>query len=85
MKPPGAEYTDVAEVEVLVVGVEGVKVGGLVSAETVESTWALSGVGGILTVPTGEPEGSTKVNTAGAGVLVGRVTGTTKGMPVSAA
>lgn len=94
-KPPGADVAVVSELEELVAGVRvGVMTGGVAIGvdggatvdDTVdESTCVLSGTVETSTVATGEPEGSTKVNTARAGVLVGSVTGTTKGIPVSAA
>lgn len=94
MKPPcavvvaDAELEFVAGVKVGVIaggvatGVEGVNTEG----DTVDdAACVLSCTVEISTVATGKPEGSTKVNTAGEGVLVGSVTGTTKGIPVSAA
>lgn len=94
-KPPGAEIVDSGDVEELDTGVNvEVAAGGVVAGlEGVTSAGdavevcacVLSCAVEMSTVATGEPEGSTKVNAARVGVLVGSVTGTTKGMPVSAA
>lgn len=75
--------------EELLSGVRGVAAGGVAVVDkgvaVDETACVLSCTVEISTVATGEPEGSTNVKAARAGVLVGRVTGTTKGMPVSAA
>lgn len=88
-KPPSGDVSYVADTEELLTGVGigvaagvvGLKVKAGVDESTRVETWAVES----STVATGEPEGSTKVKASGVGVPVGRVTGTTKGRPVSAA